>query len=373
MKTARRWHPWRRCWLVGLAVVGSFPGLAEASVDTARDLLAKRDYPAARAEYERLLQGRPQDARLAYNAGVAAFRMQDWDGAAKHFEGTLGAEDLALQQRSYFNLGNTRVRQGELAEDPTEKQRLWTEAARQFEAALGLNAADLDARANLETVRQQLAALPPPDPQQQKQKPDKSKQPEKSDKSEKSDESQKSDSGEKDPSQSPEQDPNSKSDPADGKPDSKDQNGKDKQKGKGKGQDKPDQDKKDDPDGQDQGKDQESGKDGKPGESGKDPKGAAPEMNQSGKPEGKPSGGKPGPKPGEGKPSGEGEPQPGEAGGPGQGAASGAEGETPEGQMAVRFAERLLDGQKSEERALIWRPAAPSRDGNPVRARRKTW
>jgi hypothetical protein len=41
--------------------------------------------------------------------------------------------------------------------------------------------------------------------------------------------------------------------------------------------------------------------------------------------------------------------------------------------MAVRFAERLLDSHKSEERALIWRPAGSGRENSELRGRGKTW
>ena len=338
--------PWLAAVLVAACAIPAW-----ASPDTARESLERHEYPAARSEYERLLAGRPDDARLAYNAGVAAFRQKDLDGAARHFESVLGTEDLRLQERAYFNLGNTRFRQGEAATDGADKQRLWQDAEKQFEAALGLDSSDVDAKANLETVRQQLAALPQPQQSPDGQPKDKDKDKD-SDKGKKKD-GQDSKSGDsKDPSKSDGKKggPQEKNDPSkSGK--SKD----DASRKPGDGDDKKGASNKDQP-GMEQGE----------------------KKPQSGKEDASKPGGEKGPKEGQGQGDGDpkgkdGKPQRAESGAGGEGQGAGMEPETPEGQMALRFAERLLDGHKSEERALIWRPATSSREPGSIQGRRKTW
>lgn len=323
------------CLLAVASAVG--PERARASADTARASLERKDYPAARSEYERLLGGRPDDARLAYNAGVAAFRQQDYEGAARHFESVLGSPDLRLQERAYFNLGNTRVRQGEAASDPADRKRLWEDAERLYGAALGLDPADADAKANLDTTRQLVASLPKPPPQSQD--PQQSKKDDKQQDGKKPEEKQEGqDGGQKqdDPSKSQQQQQQQKSQQGE-----KGGNEEGKQEpSRPEAKKSPEQ----------QGKDKEKDK-GSKGES-------------QGKKDGKDAGEQPGK---------EGRPQPGQGAREGEGQEGAAEPETPEGMMAVKFAERLLDSHKAEERALIWRPPGTGREAGDMRGRRKTW
>ena len=86
-------------WTASAGIAAAIGTRLLAGPDAARESLGKRDFPAARTEYERLLQGSPDDARLAYNAGVAAFRQNDFEGASRHFESVLGNPDHRLQER----------------------------------------------------------------------------------------------------------------------------------------------------------------------------------------------------------------------------------------------------------------------------------
>ncbi len=323
-----------------------------AGPDAARARLEKRDYPAARTEYERLLQGSPDDARLAYNAGVAAFRQNDFDGASRHFESVLGNADLKLQERAYFNLANTRFRQGEAATEAGDKQRMWQESEKDYEAALGLNSSNLDARSNLDAVRQMIAALPQPQkqPDSKDSKPDQDKKDDKDKKKPGDQEKKPGDSGDDSDKGDGKQDPGDKNDPGkQGKPKN------DPSKDPGKSGEQKDQSNKDQP-GMEKNPRQP-----KPGKDDESKKGGD---KEKGKNEGKGD---------DGQRGDQGQPRPGQAGADGKGGAGGAEPETPDGQMAVRFAERLLDGEKSKEKALIWRPAGPTRENSDPRGRRKTW
>jgi Ca-activated chloride channel family protein len=131
-------------------------------------------YAEALAEYERSLQKNTNDARLQFNAGVAAFRGQQLEKAENYFEQVLTAPDLELQQRAYYNLGNTFYRLGEQQSDPTRRSPLWEQAIQRYESSLKLDPADTDAKFNLEFVRRKLEELK----QQQEQQSQDSKPPE---------------------------------------------------------------------------------------------------------------------------------------------------------------------------------------------------
>lgn len=379
MKTSRGFGiriRWVLPWALLMSAGGVIRAEKAASPETAMQRLGQGDAVGARRDYEALLAKRPDDARLAFNAGLAAYRHQDWEGASRHFESALGSSDLQLQQRAFLALGNSRSRQGEAAEEVADKTRLWEDAVQQYQAALGLDASDTDSRFNLEAVREQLARLPKPeqdpkdqkDPKNQKDSKDKKDSKDQKDpKDPKSQEDQQKDDqeGKKQDDGKP-QDPKSK-EGQDGKQQDSKQQGmggqdskKDPKDGQG-GKEKPEKGKPGDPDGKDSKEQQ------KPGESGKDAKqGKDAQRGEKGD-EGKD---------GQSGEAGEdGQSRPGQPGTAGRGQPGRDPGEdSADGRMAVRFAERLLDGHKQDEKALIWRPATQARE--PQRGadgRRKTW
>jgi Ca-activated chloride channel family protein len=130
-------------------------------------------YDVSLQEYERLLKEKPDDARLHFNAGAASFQNKDYEKALKHLNSSLLTEDLQLQQRAYYNLGNTQYRLGEAAHDPTKMQQDWEQAISSYESALALNHQDEDAKFNLELVKKKLEELKKQQQQQQQSKDDK--------------------------------------------------------------------------------------------------------------------------------------------------------------------------------------------------------
>ncbi|MEJ5238493.1 MAG: VWA domain-containing protein [Limisphaera sp.] len=150
-------------WLV-LASAGS--AVAVSPAHALREYEAGR-YDAARQEFERLLEKRPRDERLHFNAGAAAYRQGAYDQAARHFDQATRSEDLRLQEWAYYNRGNSLYRLGEAESDPARRRALWQEALQQYLHALQLNTNNVDARYNHEFVQRRLEELPPPPPQPQ--------------------------------------------------------------------------------------------------------------------------------------------------------------------------------------------------------------
>lgn len=112
----------------------------------------------ALTEYEQLLAAqtklqKPEDPRLHFNAGAAAFRATNLSGAIQHFTAVLSAQDIRLQAKAYYNLGNVHFRLGQQAEDLDKLEESWKEAIKQYEHALTLNKTDPDAAFNLAFVK----------------------------------------------------------------------------------------------------------------------------------------------------------------------------------------------------------------------------
>ncbi|MCZ7635428.1 MAG: tetratricopeptide repeat protein [Verrucomicrobia bacterium] len=153
--------------LLLLLGVGSVP--LAASSASALKAYAKGRFDEARREYERLVEKHPDDARLRFNAGTAAYQAGDLTTATNHLMGATRSTDPALLQNVYYNLGNAFYRLGENAPAPPAAIALWEQALQHYDSALKLDAGDGDARFNREFVQQRLEALK--QQQQQSQNP----------------------------------------------------------------------------------------------------------------------------------------------------------------------------------------------------------
>jgi Ca-activated chloride channel family protein len=129
-------------------------------------------YDDALNDYKKLGE-KKDDPRLHFNAGDSAYQSHHLEDAMKEFNQALISPDLNLQQRSYYNLGNTLYRLGEEIKDPDKKKEAWENAVQQFESALKLNQQDPDAKFNQEFVKKQLEELKKQQQQQSRQNKDK--------------------------------------------------------------------------------------------------------------------------------------------------------------------------------------------------------
>ena len=107
----------------------------------ARRAMEQNDFGRALRLYEKLLEDSPEDARLHYNAGAAAYGAGDFEKARNYFNSTLASPDapLPLQQRAFYNLGNAMFRLGETTENPDDKAKQWIGALKKYEGASDLS------------------------------------------------------------------------------------------------------------------------------------------------------------------------------------------------------------------------------------------
>jgi Ca-activated chloride channel family protein len=265
-------------------------------------------YDAAFKEYDRLRLQRPQDARLTFNAGAAAYQAKQFEDATRQFSGATGARDPKLAQSAFYNLGNAYFQLGDAASDAGQKQQAWKSSLGFYDTALKLNSADADAKHNRDFVQRKLEELK----QQQ-------------DKQQSTDNQDQRQDDKKDDQQ-------------------KDQQKKDDQKQDKSGQDKKQDDKKSD--------DQKQQK----------PDGS--KQDEQKKPENQPKPDHPGDQkqPDQKKPDAQkGDQKQGQQGEQGDKDAAQA---TALGQMTAQQAMRLLDSQRAEERALIFLPTNATQKAN---------
>lgn len=117
------------------------------------------NYEDARDEYERLLKSKPGDAALSYNLGVSEYKLKAYEAAEKSFTEATKASDLKLQQNSYFNLGSTQYRRAGQKKELAEKISMLEKALKSFENALQLDGKDEGATYNRDLVKKELEEL----------------------------------------------------------------------------------------------------------------------------------------------------------------------------------------------------------------------
>jgi Ca-activated chloride channel homolog len=185
------------------------PSMLWASSASALKQYQTGRFGSAFSEYEKLLKDKPDDARLHFNAGAAAYRAKNYAEAQKQLNAAIFSEDLQLQQKSYYNLGNAQFRAGEEIEDLEKRKQAWEQATNSYDSALKLNAKDIDAKYNMDLVLKKLEELKQQQQQQQQNKDNKdNKDDQKKDDQKKQDQQQKQDQPKpEDPKQDPSQQP----------------------------------------------------------------------------------------------------------------------------------------------------------------------
>lgn len=147
--------------LLGLLAL-PFPGAASPA-SALKDYSAGQ-YTNALSEYERLLAEQtkaeqPEDRRLHFNAGTAAYRATNYNAAIQHFRAASSASDIRLQAKAYYNLGNVHFRLGQQAGDLDKLEESWKEAIKQYQHALALDKSDPEAAFNRTFVEERLKQI----------------------------------------------------------------------------------------------------------------------------------------------------------------------------------------------------------------------
>lgn len=279
------------------------------------------------------------DPRLIYNQGTGAYAKGDFKAASESLRQSLQTPDLALQQKAYYNLGNTLYRegQGNLEKEPKSAIKSWEGSVKAYDDALALNPTDEDAIYNKELVAKKLEELKKQQQESQKEDP-------KDQKDQDSKEEPKDDPEKKDSKESKDGD-DKKSDDKKESEDSKD--GKD-------GQDKKNSDDPKDSAGKKDGEesDQKEGQQGKD-----DPKEEGQKSEGKDEPTSEEKDAKEGSEP-------QGEKDAGEIG----------EERTGKQEMSLEEARQLLEALRSDERTVIPIPQAPrGRFRTDQTTKGKTW
>lgn len=105
----------------------------------------KSEFDQAAQSFSQARENQPDDPALTYNLANSQYKCKRFEEALTAYTQSAHSNDGSVKQQSYYNLGNTLFRLGKLEE-----------SAQAYKTALKLDPTDMDAKFNLEFVREQI-------------------------------------------------------------------------------------------------------------------------------------------------------------------------------------------------------------------------
>ena len=214
--------------VIGLFLMCSLLGFSSKShAGPGEEAYRQGNYLKADEIYSDQLSQNPFDNRLHYNSGTVAYKNNMMDQAIESFSKSLESTDMKLQEKSYYNLGNSHYQKGlgSVQADPGKTIEQWQESIEAFNSSLALNPENKAAESNRKIVQKMLDELK----QQQEQQQDQQQSSDQDQKQDKADQKDKKDKKTDQQDSSDNKDPQEKSNKqSQDRSDPKDQNKKDK-------------------------------------------------------------------------------------------------------------------------------------------------
>lgn len=146
-----------RLWVVGVCCL---TGVAMADEPNARTLVERANVAYANENYATALEGYrqaevtlPESPELAYDRGLAHYKLGEFAEARDYFNRSLRTRDLGLEAKAKFNLGNVAYASAlEKLSDFQEAIDLLKTAMGRYRDTLELTPDDEDAKANIQTA-----------------------------------------------------------------------------------------------------------------------------------------------------------------------------------------------------------------------------
>ncbi|PIE72348.1 MAG: hypothetical protein CSA20_08405 [Deltaproteobacteria bacterium] len=147
--------------LAFLLLTGLLFAQTEVKASPGEESFARKDYIGASEYYAQQLERGLETPEIYYNSGVSAYKNNMYDDAIDALAKALPTADLELQEKIYFNLGNSYYQKGleTLQTDPELTKTQWQQAIEAYESVSSLDPEDMKARHNRKIVEERLKKL----------------------------------------------------------------------------------------------------------------------------------------------------------------------------------------------------------------------
>jgi Ca-activated chloride channel family protein len=142
---------------VGKAVATTMLALIlGARANPGLDRYNQGDFDGALSAFREELKHDPNSPGTNFNLGDAAFRLQKYDEAFEAYSKAMISSDPALQEKAYYNAGNTLFVEGDHAQDLEQQLSTYYDARYQYHQALDRNPGDEQAKKNLSLLEERI-------------------------------------------------------------------------------------------------------------------------------------------------------------------------------------------------------------------------
>jgi Ca-activated chloride channel homolog len=142
---------------VGSAVAATMLAfILNAQANTGLDRYNQGDFEGALGVFRDELKHEPNSPGINFNLGDAAFRLQKYDEAFEAYSKAMISDDPVLQEKAYYNAGNTLFVEGDHAENLEQQLSNYYDARYQYHQALDRNPGDEQAKKNLSLLEERI-------------------------------------------------------------------------------------------------------------------------------------------------------------------------------------------------------------------------
>jgi len=134
---------------------------AEASPTKAHKAYEIDDFVKASELYLKATQKNPENKCLNYNLGASYYKANNFEAAGHALHDAIYSKRLEVQENSFYNLGNTHYRIGQVAleTNPQQTVEIWEQSLKYYQSAIDLDPEDTDAQENHDFVKEKLEEL----------------------------------------------------------------------------------------------------------------------------------------------------------------------------------------------------------------------
>ncbi len=142
----------------------------------------------AYGQFQQTLKTHPEsraEDKLQFDSGAASYKLKDYSKAMESFSQALLSQDIGLQSKGHYNLGNTLYQRGDAQKSDDKKLSDWTNALDHYDQTLKLDPQNKEAKDNYDYVKKKIEELknkkqnqpsPSPSPQQKNEQNKQDKQ-----------------------------------------------------------------------------------------------------------------------------------------------------------------------------------------------------
>ena len=137
----------------------SFP--AYKNIKQGNRLYQQEKFDDALEEYRKAEVSLPDSEIVKFDVAAALYKIKDYEKAIAAYNKVLLSDDLTLEEKAAYNIGNSNYRLGELNKDTDLPSAIdsYKQAIGYYERAIELNPDSMDAKYNYEFVKKELEVL----------------------------------------------------------------------------------------------------------------------------------------------------------------------------------------------------------------------